>query len=425
MRAHRMNSAELHRKSRGILSSLGMRRLGSILIALSILIAAGCKSNGEDPDLSAPLGDEDFTVLIYMAGDNSMAKDIDYTLKCIREGAQGCKGNVVVYVDRPSRPARLIRVSAKGDDQLLATYTDSDSGRASTLATVLEETRARYPNQEYGLVIWSHADGWLPRTTIRSIAPDNSTGNAIDIDLLAQALPDSGLEYIWFDACFMGSIEVFYQLRNKAHYLIGSPTEVLMASAYDASGIPYHKVLPYLLSHEESSLITACQKYIRHYYEKPSGSTLQSASIAMVQTSKLDDLYRATRTALAGKLSSLDDLRTDHLQTYHRPQYPDPIYYDLGDIVTRIGGESREWDSAYKSCVIYKGATPRFTQSTKKGSESFVEINPNKFSGLSCYLPLTSESQSRRYAFYFDHIDWSSVWNLSFGCRFGAEEIRR
>ena len=272
---------------------------------------------------------------------------------------------MVVYVDRPNQLAKLVRVSAKGENLLLKTYPDSDSGLANTLSTVFKETKALYPNQKYGLVIWSHADGWTPWTTTRATAPDNSTGNAIDIDLLAQALPDGGLEHIWFDACFMGSIEVFYQLRNKARYLIGSPTEVVMASAYDASGIPYHKVLPYLLSHEETFLVTACKKYIQHYYEKPSGSTLQSVSIAMVKTSKLEDLYRATKIALANKSSSLDGISMDNLQTYHRPQYPFHIYYDLGDVVNQISGESTEWNNAHKSCVIYKGATPRFTQSTK------------------------------------------------------------
>ena len=389
---------------------INRKELVIFLIGLLALISVSCKGSHQEPDMPVPMGDEEFTVLIYMAGDNSMAKEVDYTLKCIKEGAQWGLGNVVVYIDRPTQPAQLLQISRKGEEQLIKSYPDSDSGLVNTLSNILKETKALYPNQKYGLVIWSHADGWNPSNTTRSIAPDNSTGNAIDIDLLAQTLPDGGLEYIWFDACFMGSIEVFYQLREKAHYLIGSPTEVVMAGAYDTSGIPYHKVLPYLMSGKETSLRTACQNYIQNYMEKPAGSTLQSASLAMVNTTKLEALQQETKKLLAGKLSAIDGIDLSSLQTYHRPQYPFHIYYDLGDVVDQIGGESMKWNKAKNDCVVYKGSTPRFTQSTKKGRESYVEIDPQKFSGLSCYLPLSSEKQSQHYDFYFTHIDWSTVW---------------
>ena len=230
-----------------------------------------------------------------------------------------------------------MQISRKGEEQLIKSYPDSDSGLVNTLSNILKETKALYPNQKYGLVIWSHADGWNPSNTTRSIAPDNSTGNAIDIDLLAQTLPDGGLEYIWFDACFMGSIEVFYQLREKARYLVGSPTEVVMAGAWDASGAPYHKMLPFLFGSGES-LKQACDQFMKHYQEKPAGSTLQSASIVLVETAGLERLHTAAARALGGKQGQLEGLDKSKVQAYHRPQYPFHIYYDLGDVVRNLGG---------------------------------------------------------------------------------------
>lgn len=46
---------------------------------------------------------------------------------------------------------------------------------------------------------------------------------------LADAMADAGFhtEYILFDACYMSSVEVAYELKDVTHYLIASPTEVL------------------------------------------------------------------------------------------------------------------------------------------------------------------------------------------------------
>ena len=38
----------------------------------------------------------------------------------------------------------------------------------------------------------------------------------MEIDALADALPDNVAEYIWFDVCLMGCIEGLYEMRNKA-----------------------------------------------------------------------------------------------------------------------------------------------------------------------------------------------------------------
>jgi hypothetical protein len=42
----------------------------------------------------------------------------------------------------------------------------------------------------------------------------------------ANAIPYK-LDFIIFDACFMGSVEVCYELKDKAEYIVASPTEIL------------------------------------------------------------------------------------------------------------------------------------------------------------------------------------------------------
>ena len=45
-------------------------------------------------------------------------------------------------------------------------------------------------------------------------------------------------DFIMFDACFMMSVEVAYEVRNYTDYYIGSPTE------NPGPGAPYDKVVP-------------------------------------------------------------------------------------------------------------------------------------------------------------------------------------
>ena len=376
-----------------------------ILLVVGLVLLSACVK--EKPEEQTPTGDQEFALLIYMAGDNSMAKEIEYSLQSIQKGARWGQGDVVVYLDRPNAIPQLIKITQKGEQEQIKSYEEEDSGLVSSLTQALKDTQALYPKKKYGLVIWSHGDGWLP--WLRSTAMDSSSGSAINIDELADALPDGGLEYIWFDACFMGSIEVFYQLRGKARYLVGSPTEVVMAGAWDASGAPYHKMLPYLFGGGES-LKKACAQFLQHYQEKPAGSTLQSASIVLVETAGLGRLHEAAARALGGKQGQLEGLDRSKVQAYHRQDYSMKYYYDLGDVVRNLGGSDAGWLSAMEGCVLFKGATPRFTQSTKVGEESYVEIDPKRFSGISCYLPLASEAESNHYRYYFAELNWSSVW---------------
>ena len=49
----------------------------------------------------------------------------------------------------------------------------------------------------------------------------------MEIDDLAKGLPDDLFDFILFDACYMASVECTYELRNKAEYILASPTETM------------------------------------------------------------------------------------------------------------------------------------------------------------------------------------------------------
>lgn len=68
--------------------------------------------------------------------------------------------------------------------------------------------------------------------------------NAMDVTTLAEAIQLSGIkmQYILFDACYMGNVETAYELKDVTNYLISSSSEIL------AAGVPYRLMWSYLNS---------------------------------------------------------------------------------------------------------------------------------------------------------------------------------
>lgn len=380
-------------------------------IAIIILSLTGCSQEDELPP--TPVS---YVTLIYMAADNSMDKDVDYTINKIKEGAKQSAGTAVVYLDRKNDTPRLFKISQKGEEILLKSYEEENSAKAATLARVIRETRELVPSDKFGLVFWTHSMGWYPATytpqaSVRYIGIDEtpadgeSSMSVMEIDEIAEALPDHVAEYIWFDVCLMGSVEALYAFRNKADYLVGSPTEVLMAADYDASGAPYAKILPFLFGGEED-LARACSLFYDHY-NRMKYEILRSASITLVDAGELDGLYGETKKILSGKLAEVETMDTEGIQTYHTKSIPQ-VFFDLADFMQCIAppDDYAAFERQLSRTVIYKASTPSFMVS----QEDKFMIDPTRFSGLSAYIPLEIWKDNNAYRYFFGELEWSGVY---------------
>jgi len=282
-----------------------------------------------------------YVTLIYMAADNSTDIDVDSTINKMKEGAKKSKGTTVVYLDRKNKPSRLFSISQNGEETLLEeSYVEENSANTATLTRVILEVKRLLPSDKFGLIFWSHSMGWLPyQVSTRYIGidenpNDGSKVSVMEIDDIVAALPNNVAEYIWFDVCLMGNVEAMYAFRNKAKYLVGSPTEVLLEADYDASGIPYAKILPFLFGGEKE-LKSACELYYKHYNEL-NYEALRSASIVLVNAKGLNGLHEVTHKILSGRLiNDVEIMDTQGIQTYHTKFIPQ-VFFDLGDFMQRV-----------------------------------------------------------------------------------------
>lgn len=392
------------------------------------LKAAGCTcllclslASCSDEEEIVPPAPVSFTTLVYMAADNSLDSEVDYSIAQLKEGARRSAGTAVVYVDRLNASPSLFKITQQGEIVPLREYGEENSACTETLVRVISETKQLVPAERFGLVLWSHSMGWLPigystdtysasRLSGRTFPhtryigldqhPGNGSGFTMEIDALADDLPDHVAEYIWFDVCLMGSVEALYELRNKSRYLIASPSEVLAEAAHDASGIPYAEVLPYLFGGEEE-LRQACHAYFGHY-SRMGQEILRSATITLVDADRLDALYNAVRTVLRGRLRDMGRLDTQGLQVYHTGNVPQ-VFFDMRDVLQRLEGQADATiEARLQHAVIYKAATEKIIKE--------VEVDPEKFSGLSMYVPLDRWKDNYEYGYYFGSLEWAGVY---------------
>lgn len=114
-----------------------------------------------------------------------------------------------------------------------------------------------------------------------------SNRDYINVDELADAIPDSRFETIWFDCCYMAGIEVIYQFRNKCRTFVGYPTEVWL------EGMPYDMTLPFLMKTVPD--ITGAARTFFDYYNE----VRDPVTVTVVDMSKLEPVADAAKAVYA------------------------------------------------------------------------------------------------------------------------------
>ena len=214
-----------------------------------------------------------------------------------------------------------------------------------------------------------------------------------DIREIADLLPFK-LDYIIFDACFMGGVEVAYQFRDKCRSMCFSQTEIL------SDGMDYTTMISDLLSGNSADLVSLATNYFNHY-DTASGAK-RSATISVVDCTKLDALAAVCRDLFRRYDISKDKVNESKLQKYfHYVNHA--WFYDLFSIAEAAGASETELSDlqwALDCCMEYKAATPIF---------ALYGFPIRVHSGLSMYLP---ETERKNLNSYYSALDWNKVTGL-------------
>ncbi len=365
--------------------------------AFMITLLVGLSSCEDEPD--GPVKPAvSRTVLVYMVANNDLGQygwekaDLREMTQAMTQGATENGGDLLVYRNSYGETYdRLVRLLPDGTEEVLKVYDDDDlcSVDSERLHRVLGDTRSFAPNDSYGIIFWSHGTGWIEESSARSGISTLSFGSdksrRMKITSLARALESFHHDWIYFDCCHMGTVEIIYELRNAASQIVASTTELPL------EGMPYHLNIPEFFR-ETPSMSTAAANTYQYYNETP-GVSDQSCCIAVYETSAMEDFATATADLFAAS-APLESIYRGI--DYTRNSLSGTIF-DMRDYIMALEAPASlktEWDNAYSRVISYYAATPKC-----------YGIDMSAFTGLGCYIvtdPLDIRKGYANYQWYND-----------------------
>lgn len=346
------------------------------------------------------------TVLVYMAGRNSLSGMVNKDLNEMKLGSKrlDSNDNLLVFVrrDKTEKMPWLARIKngVVTDSVSLSDMgiTSSDGeNRASdpvVMDGVMHYAFSHYPAADgnYGLVLWGHGSGWLmdnevKRVNSRAFGVDKGEyGRALWMNIPTMANILKGmphLKFIMADCCNFMCLEVLYELRNVTDYIIGSPAEI------PDQGAPYDEIVPDMFA--DGRFYTSI---IDKYYKSVNGYLPLTA----VQSSQMEQLAQATHQAMQAVQSNLNGdyadmtglihyYHTDDDSDFH-PEYN--IFYDAGDFFLAHAPHQdayQQWKQSLDQAVVeHRNATIWSTDKPWSMKYSDFTVTDQKMHGVSMFV---------------------------------------
>lgn len=271
----------------------------------------------------------------------------------------------------------------------------------AVMEEVFTDMQTVAPSDSYGLILGSHASGWMKGTSVPTKAFGDDDGYNIDIPDLADVLKNSfseKLDFVLFDACMMGTAEVGYELRETTSYCIAS---VMETPVY---GFPYNQILPYLYS-ENVDYSAVCHEFISFNKTKDAWGTC-----AVMDCSQMENLASAVKAKLSEWQDALSSVSMQNVQQYGVNSYK-YFSYDVLDFFRELGRKSgvvkttdlneaiASVQSALNQAVIAKDCL----SGVDYDFDGLV-IDGTRFCGIGMYIPKEVND------YVPDNISWNN-WN--------------
>ncbi len=297
----------------------------------------------------------EWSVLLYLAGDNNLSSAMIATLQTILEQELWPRVGVLAELD-PSgrgRPTQRYVFDDRGSEELsdfLAEEApEENTGNPEALVEFTEwALKARGERSLYhALILSGHASG----ITQDYLARDSSPYDALTIPELQTALKEirdhlgGKLSLLGMDSCFMSMVEVAFAVRKFAEILVGAE------SFTPEAGWPYGRILRKAtrVRKRQSEAITPerlarliVRRYVNHYADHDHANGL-SVDLAAVRLTCIEDLAEAVgelgRALMAAiKHRQLGQIYRTQLTVAHweSQTYKFDQFVDLRDLTVRI-----------------------------------------------------------------------------------------
>lgn len=414
------------------------------------MVGVSC-SNGDSPDgPDVPVTPVGQTVFMFFPWSNSLLSDFRRTvedMQTVVDQRSMKDERIMVFMATSEREAVLFELKKQNGRCLTDTlrhYSDRPFTSRQWLTSLFSEVMTLAPASRYGMVVGCHGLAWVPVQGQRSARKRLGSQERIDeednlykeekIDKeglykeerinkegepndlmhfevqgpvttrfiggtypetqiettdLAEAMADAGFhtEYILFDACYMSSVEVAYELKDVTHYLIASPTEVL------SYGFPYITMGKHLLGTPNyKGIVDSFISFYSSYY-------LPYGTVAVTDCTQLDALAAIAQQINA---AATEQLAPNGVQIMDG--YSPTLFYDLGHLMSlKDAGTvlTAAFAEQLDKTVPYKGHTGQYFTTLKD-----APVDIEHYSGLN-----TSQGSLNHMADRFSETAWYKATN--------------
>jgi len=390
---------------------------------------------------------KELTFILYLAADNNLSY-LGYLdlLEISKSRVDIDKINVLIFADsyRESENVRgyIIKTNSENDKlkldrnidgnteinylKMVEKTEEKNTGDWKTLQEVLDYAYNNYPAKQYILTLWDHGDGWYndnnntnPFEDLkRAIAiDDSSNGDSLNLWELEYAIKNSKigkLNLIYMDACLMGGVEVAYQLKDVADYLMFSP------EVTPGMGSEYEYMLNAISDNYEKSMLDVAKAIIAGNITSYSiggkqhdGDNFESLVYTVVDQRKTDvfiEKLNNVSDVLINNIDAIKNMKNTTLLTYSYENTNDysklSTYVDLGDFLEHVKNLSLSSNdlSIIDDLLVYMRNRDEYIGELKYQNGVYpgypMAIQDGTY-GLSIYMPLKEVAYSYSISYYY------------------------
>lgn len=311
-----------------------------IITSLLTVLFAGCKHSKNEPEpepIPIP-GTAEGVTIVYAINKSSLSGIFQRDtaeIKAAMDSIDMSRQKLLLYLTTTDSTTCLLELQQslikKKKVLTWRKVKEYDRQQTSTapavMKRVISDALAVYPDAEHSLIFWGHGTAWTPgfsdhetRNAPADVPAQHSYGGEYgkdnewqwtEITDIANAIPDGAFKTIWFDCCYMSSIEVAYQLRNKTQMYVAYPTEV-----WD-EGLNYNEVLPYIMR-KNQDLTGGAAEFYSYYNDKNDAVT-----VSVMDMNRIEAVAQATRALMQqypdeiGKVTGVSNYRRGGTYGYY------------------------------------------------------------------------------------------------------------
>lgn len=271
----------------------------------------------------------------------------------------------------------------------------SDMGDWKHLVEFAQWSIKNYPAKHYVLIVWNHGAGWNKDVSFaanKGISYDDETSNHITTPQLRQAMEAIGkIDVFGMDACLMQMVEVGYEIRKQADYIVASE------ETEPGDGYTYNTWLGPLAANPamggEELAKAMVNSYTDHYQAINQGATQSALKTASLEKYAALSNDWVNAVMAAGDLANVKNARAK-AQAFYYSSNKDAYHF-----IKLVSEASANADVAAKGKVLMDFIKNDLVVLSRATGAKYANAN-----GLAVYVPAS-------YTAAYDSLLWSADSN--------------